>query len=131
MGLILENGVVTMEVADQAWQQAQAQALARTMCIRRSARSRASCTPHSTSWALPTRCAAAWAKLPDAQSRLSYIARLTGEAAEKVLGRVEQAKAQHDYIASETRRMVTSLVAGPGGRRGPGDHQLSDRRGRA
>ena len=52
-------------------------------------------------------------ELPDAQSRLSYIARLTGEAAEKVLGRVEQAKAQHDYIASETRRMVTSLVADP------------------
>ena len=52
-------------------------------------------------------------ELPDAQRRLSYIARLTGEAAEKVLGRVEQAKAQHDYIASETRRMVTSLVADP------------------
>ena len=52
-------------------------------------------------------------ELPDAQSRLSYIARLTGEAAEKVLGRLEQAKAQHDYIASETRRMVTSLVADP------------------
>ena len=52
-------------------------------------------------------------ELPDAQSRLSYIARLTGEAAEKVLGRVEQAKAQHDYIPSETRRMVTSLVAAP------------------
>lgn len=52
-------------------------------------------------------------ELPDAQSRLSYIARLTGEAAEKVLGRVEQAKAQHDYIASETQRVVTSLVADP------------------
>ena len=26
---------------------------------------------------------------------------------------MEQAKAQHDYIASETRRMVTSLVADP------------------
>ena len=52
-------------------------------------------------------------ELPDAQSRLSYIARLTGEAAEKVLGRVEQAKAQHDYIAAETRRMVTALVADP------------------
>ena len=52
-------------------------------------------------------------QLPDAQSRLSYIARLTGEAAEKVLGRVEQAKAQHDYIASETQRVVTSLVADP------------------
>lgn len=52
-------------------------------------------------------------ELPDAQSRLSYIARLTGEAAEKVLNRVEQAKAQHDYIASETRRVVTSLIADP------------------
>ena len=52
-------------------------------------------------------------ELPDAQSRLSYIARLTGEAAEKVLGRVEQAKAQHDYIAAETRRVVSSLVADP------------------
>ena len=52
-------------------------------------------------------------ELPDAQSRLSYIARLTGEAAEKVLNRVEQAKAQHDYIASETRRVVNALVADP------------------
>lgn len=52
-------------------------------------------------------------ELPDAQSRLSYIARLTGEAAEKVLNRVEQAKAQHDFIAAETRRVVASLVKDP------------------
>ena len=52
-------------------------------------------------------------ELPDAQSRLSYIARLTGEAAEKVLNRVAQAKAQHDFIAQETRRVVTSLVKDP------------------
>lgn len=52
-------------------------------------------------------------ELPDAQSRLSYIARLTGEAAEKVLNRVEQAKAQHDYIARETQRVVAALVADP------------------
>ncbi|HSV51897.1 MAG TPA: protein phosphatase CheZ [Burkholderiaceae bacterium] len=52
-------------------------------------------------------------ELPDAQSRLSYIARLTGEAAEKVLSRVEQAKAQQDYIAAETRRVVSSLVKDP------------------
>ena len=52
-------------------------------------------------------------ELPDAQSRLSYIARLTGEAAEKVLGRVEQAKLQHDHLASETRRVTTALVADP------------------
>ena len=52
-------------------------------------------------------------ELPDAQSRLSYIARLTGEAANKVLGRVEQAKAQQAYIADETRRMVAALVEDP------------------
>ena len=52
-------------------------------------------------------------ELPDAQSRLSYIARLTGEAAEKVLNRVEQAKAQHDFIAQETRRVVTPLAKDP------------------
>lgn len=52
-------------------------------------------------------------ELPDAQSRLTYIARLTGEAAEKVLSRVEMAKAQHDFIAAETRRVVTSLVKDP------------------
>ena len=33
-------------------------------------------------------------QLPDAQSRLSYIARLTGEAADKVLNHVEGAKAE-------------------------------------
>ncbi|MET1115992.1 MAG: protein phosphatase CheZ [Comamonas sp.] len=52
-------------------------------------------------------------ELPDAQSRLSYIARLTGEAAEKVLTRVEQAKAQQAYIAEETRRMVAALIKDP------------------
>jgi chemotaxis protein CheZ len=52
-------------------------------------------------------------ELPDAQSRLSYIARLTGEAAEKVLNRVEQAKAQQAYIAEETRRMVAALIQDP------------------
>jgi len=52
-------------------------------------------------------------ELPDAQSRLSYIARLTGEAAEKVLGRVEQAKLQHDHLAAETRRITTALMQDP------------------
>jgi len=52
-------------------------------------------------------------ELPDAQSRLSYIARLTGEAAEKVLGRVEQAKAQTDLLADETRRVTASLIKDP------------------
>src|SRR6218665_60335 len=52
-------------------------------------------------------------ELPDAQSRLSYIARLTGAAAEKVLSRVEQAKAQHGYIGTERRWVVTALVHDP------------------
>jgi len=52
-------------------------------------------------------------ELPDAQSRLSYIARLTGEAAEKVLSRVELAKTQHDYIAAETRRLAALIVKDP------------------
>ena len=55
-----------------------------------------------------------WAgELPDAKSRLSYIARLTGEAAEKVLNRVDQAKAQHDHIAAETRRIGALIVKDP------------------
>ena len=57
-----------------------------------------------------------WAgELPDAKSRLSYIARLTGEAAEKVLNRVDQAKAQHDHIAAETRRIGALIVKDPVG----------------
>lgn len=57
-----------------------------------------------------------WAgELPDAKSRLSYIASLTGEAAEKVLNQVDQAKAQHDFIASETRRIGELIVKDPVG----------------
>ena len=52
-------------------------------------------------------------ELPDVKSRLSYIARLTGEAAEKVLNRVDQAKSQHDQISAETRRMAALLVKDP------------------
>lgn len=55
-----------------------------------------------------------WAgELPDAKSRLSYIARLTGQAAEKVLNQVDQAKEQHDFIASETRRIGQLIVQDP------------------
>ncbi|WP_294769449.1 protein phosphatase CheZ [uncultured Rhodoferax sp.] len=55
-----------------------------------------------------------WAgELPDAKSRLSYIARLTGQAAEKVLNRVDQAKAEHDHIAEETRRIGALIVKDP------------------
>jgi chemotaxis protein CheZ len=52
-------------------------------------------------------------EIPDAQSRLSYIARLTGEAAEKVLNRVDQAKAQNEHIANETSRICTLIVNDP------------------
>lgn len=51
--------------------------------------------------------------LPDAKSRLSYIARLTGEAAEKVLNRVDQAKSLNDHIAAETKRVTALLVKDP------------------
>lgn len=55
-----------------------------------------------------------WAgEIPDAKSRLSYIARLTGEAAEKVLNRVDQAKGADDHIAAETRRITALIVQDP------------------
>ncbi|MEI8324362.1 MAG: protein phosphatase CheZ [Betaproteobacteria bacterium] len=54
-------------------------------------------------------------ELPDAQSRLSYIARLTGEAAEKVLNRVELAKAQHEHISAEAQRIADMIVQDPVG----------------
>jgi chemotaxis protein CheZ len=55
-----------------------------------------------------------WAgELPDAKSRLTYIARLTGEAAEKVLNSVDMAKAHHDHIAAETRRIGALIVKDP------------------
>jgi len=51
--------------------------------------------------------------LPDAQSRLTYIARLTGEAAEKVLGIVDTAKDEHSQIVEQTQKMREALVADP------------------
>lgn len=51
--------------------------------------------------------------LPDAQSRLTYIARLTGEAAEKVLGIVDTAKDEHDEVVRQTQNMRNALVADP------------------
>jgi chemotaxis protein CheZ len=52
-------------------------------------------------------------ELPDAKSRLSYIARLTGEAAEKVLNRVEQAKAEQDDLAQQTKTVKEALLKDP------------------
>ncbi|MCZ2407462.1 MAG: protein phosphatase CheZ [Burkholderiales bacterium] len=52
-------------------------------------------------------------ELPDAQSRLSYIARLTGDAAEKVLNRVDQAKTHNDSLAAEAREVIAAMVKNP------------------
>ncbi|MDE2418570.1 MAG: protein phosphatase CheZ [Burkholderiales bacterium] len=63
-----------------------------------------------------------WAgELPDAKSRLSYIARLTGEAAEKVLNQVDQAKAQHAHMASEAQRVGQLLSQDAAGAVARGD----------
>ena len=51
--------------------------------------------------------------LPDAKSRLTYIANKTAEAADKVLTSVEQAKAEHRHIAEQTRALAAALVADP------------------
>ena len=51
--------------------------------------------------------------LPDARSRLNYIAEKTGAAANKVLNSVDQAKVEHANIASETRRLAAAIVADP------------------
>ncbi len=51
--------------------------------------------------------------LPDARSRLSYIAKKTGEAADKVLDSVDQAKLEHANIAIATRRMALAIIADP------------------
>ena len=51
--------------------------------------------------------------LPDARSRLNYIAEKTGAAANKVLNSVDQAKAEHSAISSDTRRMAEAIMADP------------------
>jgi len=53
-------------------------------------------------------------QLPDAQSRLSYIARLTGEAAEKVLGHVEVAKSDQEQIGRRGRQLADTISRIPG-----------------
>jgi len=53
-------------------------------------------------------------QLPDAQSRLSYIARLTGEAAEKVIGHVEVAKSDQEQITARGRQLVDTISRVPG-----------------
>jgi chemotaxis protein CheZ len=51
--------------------------------------------------------------LPDARSRLSYIATKTAEAANKVLNLVEEAKSEHKAIAEATRGIAAQIVADP------------------
>lgn len=50
--------------------------------------------------------------LPDARSRLSFIARLTGEAAEKVLNTVDTAQLQQSALLAEADRLDTMLARG-------------------
>ena len=51
--------------------------------------------------------------LPDARSRLSYIATKTAEAANKVLNTVDAAKNEHRQISDSTRAMAELIVADP------------------
>jgi chemotaxis protein CheZ len=51
--------------------------------------------------------------LPDARSRLTYIASKTEQAAEKVLNLVDKAKADQEHIANETRKLAGLIVADP------------------
>jgi chemotaxis protein CheZ len=51
--------------------------------------------------------------IPDARSRLNYIAEKTSAAAEKVLNSVDQAKAEHAHISQATRELAKLLQADP------------------
>ena len=51
--------------------------------------------------------------LPDARSRLSYIATKTAEAANKVLNTVDAANNEHRQISEATRAMAALIVADP------------------
>ncbi|MBB2486516.1 MULTISPECIES: protein phosphatase CheZ [Roseateles] len=51
--------------------------------------------------------------LPDARSRLTYIANKTAEAANKVLNSVDQAKSEHAKISAATAEMAKAITADP------------------
>jgi chemotaxis protein CheZ len=51
--------------------------------------------------------------IPDARSRLTYIAQKTAAAADKVLNSVDEAKADHAAISAATREMAAAIVADP------------------
>ncbi len=52
-------------------------------------------------------------EIPDARSRLTYIAQKTATAADKVLNSVDAAKAEHHRVAEETRRLGEAIVKDP------------------
>jgi len=67
--------------------------------------------------------------LPDARDRLTYIARVTGEAAEKVLNGVDQARGVQEGLAKRalelrTRWLAVGAYAGKGGRATPAGQAL-------
>jgi chemotaxis protein CheZ len=69
--------------------------------------------------------------LPDARDRLAYIARVTGEAAEKVLNAVDRARTvQEDLtqkaVSLRTRWQAVSAYASKGDRATPASRQLVD-----
>jgi chemotaxis protein CheZ len=51
--------------------------------------------------------------LPDARSRLDFIAQKTGEAADRVLTAVDSAKAEHHALQAAARRMALRCGADP------------------
>jgi len=51
--------------------------------------------------------------LPDARSRLNYIATKTAAAADKVLNSVEMAKSEQNFIAEQTRKLADALTTDP------------------
>ncbi len=51
--------------------------------------------------------------LPDARSRLTYIAKKTGDAANKVLNLVDMAKVEHHSIAEQTRALGLAIMRDP------------------
>lgn len=53
-------------------------------------------------------------QLPDAKSRLNYIARLTGEAAEKVLNHVDAAKAEQALVMDRAGLLHQTIKGIPG-----------------
>jgi chemotaxis protein CheZ len=53
-------------------------------------------------------------ELPDARSRLHYIARLTGEAAEKVLNLVDEAKADQADMTRQANELDDAIARVPG-----------------